>query len=142
MKHTGSVMVVLLVGLLISCTSTPSIATHACTTVEQYLDLIQPQNPMAKFTTLDTRALAVFRYNYNREPPVSESDITGVVIGARMDTQRLLVAIAIEGCIKLQSGVSHEFLRKMLEEPHEAELPIPSRYNFTDMPISRFNIIV
>jgi hypothetical protein len=142
MKHTGSAMVVLLVGLLISCTSTSSIATHACTTTEQYLDLIQPQNPLAKFTTLNARSLAVFRYNYNREPPVSELNITDVVIGARPNTLGFLVAIVVDGCVEFQAGMRPEFLRKFLEEPHEVELPLPSRYNFTEMPISRFNIIV
>jgi len=142
MKHTGSAMVVLLVGLLISCTSTPSAAIHACTTTEQYLDLIQPQNPMATFTTLNARPLAVFTYNYNREPPVSELNITDVVIGARPNTPGFLVAIIVDGCVMFQAGIRPEFLRKLLEEPHEVELPLPSRYNFTDMPISRFNIIV
>jgi hypothetical protein len=123
MKHTGSAMVVLLVGLLISCTSTPVNATHICTTMEQYLDLVQPQNPMAQFTILSPRALAAFTYNYNKEPPVSNLDITGVVIGTVSSQPGVLAAIAVDGCIKFQAGVSVEFLKKMLEEPHEVELP-------------------
>ena len=123
MKHTGSAMVVLLVGLLISCTSTLANATHVCTTMEQYLDLVQPQNPMAQFTVLSPRALAAFTYNYNKEPPVSNLAITGVVVGTVSSQTGVLAAIAVDGCIKFQAGVSVEFLKKMLEEPHEAELP-------------------
>jgi len=123
MKHTGSAMVVLLVGLLISCTSTLANATHICTTMEQYLDLVQPQNPMAQFTVLSPRALAAFTYNYNKEPPVSNLDITGVVIGTISTKTDVLAAIAVDGCIKFQAGISPEFLKKMLEEPHEVELP-------------------
>jgi len=41
-----------------------------------------------------------------------------------------------------QAGVNPEFLKKMLEEPHEAELPPSSRFNFTDTSTSKFNIIV
>ena len=142
MKHTRSAMVVLLVGLLISCTSTLANATHTCTTMEQYLDLVQPQNPMAQFTVLSPRALAAFTYNDNKEPPVSNLDITGVVVGTVSSKSGVLIAIAVDGCVKFQAGVGVEFLKKMLEEPHEVELPIPSRFNFTDMAINRFNIIV
>jgi hypothetical protein len=91
--------------------------------MEQYLDLVQPQNPMAQFTILSPRALAAFTYNYNKEPPVSNLDITGVVVGTVSSQTGVLTAIAVDGCIKFQAGVSVEFLKKMLEEPHEAELP-------------------
>ena len=142
MKHTGSVLVVLLVGLLISCTSTPSIATHVCTTMEQYLDLVQPQNPMAQFTVLSPRPLAAFTYNYNKEPPVSDLAITDVVVGSVAGKPEVLVAIAVDGCIAFQAGVSVEFLKKMLEEPREVTVPTPLSYKLSTMPTSKFNIIV
>jgi hypothetical protein len=142
MKHTGSVLVVLLVGLLISCTSTPSIATHVCTTIEQYLDLVQPPNPRAQFTVLNPRPLAAFTYNYNKEPPVSDLAITGVVVGVVPSKSEVLVAIAVDGCIAFQAGVSVEFLSKMLEEPREVELPISLRYKLTNTPTNRFNVII
>jgi N-acetyl-gamma-glutamylphosphate reductase len=142
MKHTGSVLVVLLVGLLIACTSTVATATHGgCTTMEQYLDLVRPQNPGAHFIALTPKDLVIFRYNYNQTPPVSGVNITSVVIGTMTNRSEILVVIAIDGCIKFQSGVSIEFLEKMLKEPHEALFPIPSRYKLTNMPTSKFNVI-
>jgi len=91
--------------------------------MEQYLDLVQPQNPMAQFTILSPRALAAFTYNYNKEPPVSNLAITGVVVGTVSSKAGVLISIAVDGCVKFQAGVNPEFLKKMLEEPHEAELP-------------------
>jgi hypothetical protein len=118
-KKTRSALVVLLVGLLtvyasLSYASHSNLSNQSCLSKEQYADQIQALNPGISIATLTPEDLAIFESNYNAAPPPSDFNITGVVIGVVINAPVVVVAIAVDGCVKIQEGFPREFLHKML----------------------------
>ena len=118
-KKTRSALVVLLVGLLtVYAPLVHAFHTHlpdqSCLSKEQYINQIQALNPGMSIATLTPEDLAIFESNYNAAPPPSDFNITGVVIGVVINAPMVVVAIAVDGCVKIQEGFPREFLHKML----------------------------
>ena len=118
-KKTRSALVVLLVGLLtVYAPLAHAYHTHspkqACLSKEQYINQIQALNPGMSIATLSPEDLAIFKDNYNAAPPPSDFNITNVVIGVVINAPVVVVAIAVDGCVKIQEGFPREFLNKML----------------------------
>ena len=113
-KQTGSVLIVLLVGLLVACAPAAIVeppvskappserkleAQKACISIEQYINEASTMNLGAKTKKLSPRDVAVFQYNYNNEPPKSDLQISGVVLSKKINTPTILVAIFIKNCL-------------------------------------------
>ena len=114
-KNTRSALVVLLVGLLtLYAPLTYAYHFNLCMSKEQYIDQIQALNPGMAIATLTPDDLVIFESNYNAAPPPSDFNITGVVIGVVRNAPIVIVAIAVDGCVKIQEGFPREFLHKML----------------------------
>jgi len=118
-KKTRSALVVLLVGLLtVYAPLAHAFHIHApdqsCLSKEQYIDQIQTLNPSMSVVILTPDDLAIFESNYNAAPPPSDFNITSVVIGVVRNAPVVIVAIAVDGCVKIQEGFPREFLHKML----------------------------
>jgi len=118
-KKTRSALVVLLVGLLtVYASLSYAFHTHSpdqsCMSKEQYINQIQTLNPGMSVATLTSEDLAIFKDNYNAAPPPSDFNITNVVIGVIINAPVVIVAIAVDGCVKIQEGFPREFLHKML----------------------------
>ena len=109
-KQTGSVLIVLLVGLLVACAPAAIVeppvskappselkleSQKACISIEQYINEASTMNLGAKTKKLSPRDVAVFQYNYNNEPPKSDLQISGVVLSKKINTPTILVAIFI-----------------------------------------------
>jgi len=118
-KKTRSALVVLLVGLLtvyapLAHAFHSHLPDQSCLSKEQYIDQIQTLNPGMAIATLTPDDLAIFESNYNAAPPPSNFNITSVVIGLVRNAPVVIVAIAVDGCVKIQEGFPREFLNKML----------------------------
>jgi len=118
-KKTRSALVVLLVGLLtVYAPLARAYHTHlpdqSCLSKEQYINQIQALNPGMSIATLSPEDLAIFKDNYNAAPPPSDFNITNVVIGVVINAPVVVVAIAVDGCVKIQEGFPRSFLHKML----------------------------
>jgi len=118
-KKTRSALVVLLVGLLtvyapLAHAFHSHLPDQSCLSKEQYIDQIQTLNPGMAIATLTPDDLAIFEFNYNAAPPPSDFNITSVVIGLVRNAPVVIVAIAVDGCVKIQEGFPREFLNKML----------------------------
>ena len=114
-KNTRSALVVLLVGLLtLYAPLTYAYHFNLCMSKEQYIDQVQALNPDIAIITLIPDDLTIFKDNYNAEPPLSDYNITDVVIGIIKNAPGAIVAIAIDGCVKIQAEFSRELIHKML----------------------------
>jgi len=118
-KKTRSALVVLLVGLLtvyapLAHAFHSHLPDQTCLSKEQYIDQIQTLNPGMAIATLAPDDLAIFESNYNAAPPPSDFNITSVVIGVVINAPMVVVAIAVDGCVKIQEGFPREFLHRML----------------------------
>jgi hypothetical protein len=114
-KNARSALVVLLVCLLtLYAPLTYAYHTQACMAKEQYIDKIQSLNPDMAIANLTPEDLAIFEHNYNSEPPVTDFNITDVVIGVIKGAPMVLIAIVVDECVKFQEGFSVELFRKMI----------------------------
>ena len=137
MKHTGSALVVLLVGLLTACTpSTLTVASIAqvqpvmhntdlnsnvCIDKEDTLTRLQVYGPLWTHNPLDGKMLATFIYNYNREPPVTDDNITDVIISSNSSYRRgFVVSILIDGCLYSTRMYSPNEVQHILRVPESA----------------------
>ena len=123
-KHTGSALVVLLVGLLVSFTSyashiplmgTPSFpAVKECVSAEQHIAYVKLKNPETTSKVLAPSAVKTFKFNYNKVPPASNYNITGVVLTTKPRANNYLIAILINGCISFAAPITHDKMKELM----------------------------
>jgi hypothetical protein len=128
-KQTGSVLIVLLVGLLVACAPAAIVeppvskappselkleSQKACISIEQYINEASTMNLGAKTKKLSPRDVAVFQYNYNNEPPKSDLQISGVVLSKKINTPTILVAIFIKNCLVDNTPLMPQWVARLM----------------------------
>ena len=123
-KHTGSALVVLLVGLLVSFTSlashealptTPALPViKECVSAKQYMEFVSAKNPGSVSKSLPPEAVKVFKFNYNNVPPKSDYNITGVILSTHPNSYNMLVGGMINGCVSFSVPISKDKFRKLM----------------------------
>ena len=128
-KQTGSVLIVLLVGLLVACAPAAIVeppvskappselkleSQKACSSFEQYINEASTMNLGAKTKKLSPRDVAVFQYNYNNEPPKSDLQISGVVLSKKINTPTILVAIFIKNCLVDNTPLMPQWVARLM----------------------------
>ena len=128
-KQTGSVLIVLLVGLLVACAPAAIVEPpaskappnelqlepqKACISVEKYINVAPTMNSGAKTKKLSPREVAVFQYNYNNEPPKSELQISGVVFSKKINTPYVLVAIFVKDCLADETPLMPQWVARLM----------------------------
>jgi hypothetical protein len=123
-KQTGSVLIVLLVGLLVACApaaivepprneAPPKLET-VCVPIERYITEVPTKNPGAVVKRLNKRDVAIFRFNYNNEPPKTDLQISGVVFSKRNDTPYILVSVFIEKCLADETPLMPRWVARLM----------------------------
>jgi hypothetical protein len=123
-KQTGSALIVLLVGLLVSCAPSTIVEPlsneiqlepqKSCISIEEYINAVPTANLGAEAMRLKPRDVAVFQYNYNNEPPKSELQMSGIVFSKKSNAPRILVAIFIEKCLVDETPLMPQWIAKLM----------------------------
>lgn len=134
MKHMRTLTSILLVGLLISCVpttsnepvtyNTPTVVQQLdkskCVTEEQYGPYLAAQNIGGKTFSIKGKNLAAFIYNFNRLPPVSDLNITGVIVSVHPDKSMVKISILVDGCMKHENAVAPQTMQELVTPPKGA----------------------
>jgi len=123
-KQTGSVLIVLLVGLLVSCApyaivepprnEVPLEPKTICVPIEQYISEVPTKNSGAVSRRLSPREVAVFQYNYNNEPPKSELQMSGIVFSKKTNIPHILVAVFIKKCLVDETPLMPQWVARLM----------------------------
>jgi hypothetical protein len=128
-KQTGSVLIVLLVGLLVSCAPYAIVEPPAskappnelrleppkvCVPIKKYINDAPIKNLGAVPRILSPRDVAVFQYNYNNEPPKSKIQISDIIFSTKEDTPYILVAIFIKDCLADETPLMPQWVARLM----------------------------
>jgi len=119
-KQTGSALIILLVGLLVtyaplSVKANPPHMSAMCMDMEKYTEIVSIINPGVGIVRLDQRDITTFQYNYNNKPPVTDFQISGVVFSTKSDTPFVLVAIFIEKCLVVEMPLMPKWIVEVMK---------------------------
>lgn len=124
MKHTGSALVVLLVGLLTACASTPvarashEIGIQGCMDVEDYQTRAAVWGITWTHKELTPRLVAVFAYNFNNLEPISTFNITNLIVSSNaLDNSGVVIGVFVDGCLYNNNFYPFKVLEGLMREP-------------------------